>query len=921
MYHCHVKFYLIGNSCEAFEIIRSMLPPDKFTYAFSEDTFPQKAEVKKADVIFVNLCGSDSDEMLRIPAECAVGEKQLILLADKEQAPLYEQFLTKLTDIWTTPMSAKETIFRFTAWLRTYKASKDFWLTNQYLEATINSVPNLIWYKDKYGIHQKVNESFCKTVCKTKEQVEGRDHFFIWDVDPNDPENAGNDCMESDMEVMRCKKTCEAEETVKYGDCMKLLTTYKSPLYDLDGSVMGTVGVGIDVTQERKYERKITKKNQTLETIFEAMDCGILCHTPDGSEVLSVNDTALKILGYESREELVSCGFNMVAETVLDEDKPVLRKVIESLKNVGDSSGVEYRVKHADGKILHVMGNIKLLSENGEPFYQRFLLDCTDRKLREQEQERRQNELIKALSIDYSLVCFFDLDAGKGSAIRADAESKAIFDSEDEISFDESIERYVRSFVYSEDREMFRSVFTLHRLKKEMTEKNPFYLNYRAVGDGKIKYYEMKAVRSGEWGKNHRIVIGFRSVDEETRLEMEQKMLLENALKQANSANKAKSIFLSNMSHDIRTPMNAIIGFTNLALSHSEDEKRTESYLNKIKTSGEHLLSLINNVLDMSRIESGKLQMEETMCSLSDILHNITDITEEQIRRKRLDFSIDASEVVHERFVCDKLRLNQALLNVVSNSIKYTNHGGKVSLKVTEKPVAEADCAGYEFRVKDNGIGMNKEFLSHIFELFARERNTTNSGIEGTGLGMAITKNIVDMMNGTIEVKSEQGVGTEVIIFFTFRPDHREVSETEKTDCADNGASMSPDRLVGEKRVLVAEDNELNQEIAVEILEDMGYAADIAPNGLEAVNMLKNSEPGYYKVVFMDIQMPVMNGYDAARTIRSLDNKDISRTPIFAMTANAFEEDKQEALRNGMNGHISKPVDESKLLDALNSIR
>lgn len=922
MYHCHVEFYLTGCACETFEIIKSAAPPENFDFNFYESELPEKKAAENADVIFANLQGYDAEKNVRTLISYIGADTQLILLADKQQEVFSGDILSAVTDIWILPLSADESVFRFSKWLRTYKMSKDLWQTDQFLNATINGVPNLIWYKDKYGIHEKVNDSFCKTVGKTKKQVEGRDHFYIWDVDPNDPANAGNDCSESDTEVMRTRKTCETEENVKTGDGMKLLTTYKSPLYDLDGSVMGTVGVGIDITQERAYEQEIVNKNHALEAIFASVDCGILCHTLDGTNVTSINKTALEILGYGTKEELMSSGFNMVADSVLDEDKPVLRGAIKSLKKVGDSASIEYRVKHKDGAILHITGNVKLLSENGRPFYQRFLLDCTAQKLQEKEKELRQTELVQALSIDYILVCFFDLDTGVGIPLRADGESKIIFDSTEQISFEKSMGRYIQNFVYSEDKEMLRGIFDLNNLKKEMSHRQLYYVNYRAVNDDEIKYYEMKAVRSGSWEKNHGIVIGFRSVDEETRVKMEQKKLLEDALDQANNANKAKSVFLSNMSHDIRTPMNAIMGFTKLAISHIDDIPRIEDYLTKIKSSGEHLLSLINNVLDMSQIESGKLRTEETLCNMSDILRDLNNMVCEHIREKQLEFSIDTTNVIHSTFWCDKLRLNQALINVISNSFKYTDAGGTISLTINEKTGAVNDTSDYEFRVKDNGIGMSKEFLSHIYELFARERNTTNSGIQGTGLGMAITKNIVDMMNGSIKVNSEQGVGTEVIITFAFRIDaSNNCPETQGGSEEADKAVSSPKESNSTKRILLVEDNELNQEIAAEILSDAGFISEIASNGKESLDMLKQAGPGYYFAVLMDIQMPVMNGYDAAKAIRSMSDKRLAEIPILAMTANAFEEDRQEALKCGMNGHISKPVDVQKLFDALSKFQ
>ncbi len=413
MYHCHLRFYLAGNPNRIFEIIKEMPPLEHFTHGFSESERPESELAADADVIIADLRDMDAGKAVQMLAAGKSRDAELILLAGKEQIELFEDILPDVTDIWIVPMAEGEARFRFLRWQQTCKMGKDYWQTSHYLEATINNVPNLVWYKDKNGIHEKVNDSFCRTVNKTKKQVEGRGHAYIWDVEFDDPA-----CIESEREVMSTKKTCVSEESVKSGDGVRLLTTYKSPLYDLDGSVMGTVGVAIDVTQERAYEQEIIQKNQTLETIFTTMDCGVMCHTMDGMDIISINRAALEILGYESREELEAAGFNMVAASVVDEDRERLRDDIKELKKEGDSISTEYRVRRRDGEIRHVMGNIKLLKENGRMFYQRFLLDYTAQKLQEKENERRQKELIQALSIDYNVVCFFDLETGAGKALR-----------------------------------------------------------------------------------------------------------------------------------------------------------------------------------------------------------------------------------------------------------------------------------------------------------------------------------------------------------------------------------------------------------------------------------------------------------------------------------------------------------------------
>ncbi len=909
MYHCHIRFYLTGHRCKLFEIIKELPPLDHFTHEFMEESKPSEESAAMADVILANLQGTDVKKAVCTLLSGKRKEAELILLADREQISSFSEKLTEIKDIWTLPMSDEEMRFRFIRWQENQKMNKDFWQTSQYLEATINHVPNLIWYKDKNGIHEKVNDSFCRTVNKTKNQVEGRSHAYIWDVEQDDPA-----CIESEHEVMQRKETCISEEIVKSGDGTKLLTTYKSPLYDLNGDVMGTVGVAIDVTQERAYEQEIIDKNYTLETIFTTMDCGVMCHTMDGSRIISINRAALKVLGYESQEELLADGFDMVEESVVDEDKPVLRKKIKELKNEGDNISVEYRVRHKNGEVLHIMGNVKLIRQNGELVYQRFLLDCTVQKLEQKKNERHHMELIHALSIEYNLVCFFELDTGAGMSLRLSDENYHIFDSVfgGEISLEENMGLYIQKYVHEEDREMMRRASSREKLRAELTEKRQYYVNYRVVKNGEITYFQMRAVRAGQWKEGHGIVLGFRSVDEEIRNEMKKKELLEDALLQANEANKAKSVFLSNMSHDIRTPMNAIVGFTTLAISHIGNTEQVKEYLGKIMTSGEHLLNLINNVLDMSRIESGKMHLEEKPCCLPDMLQGLRNIVQADVHAKQLELYIETSDIVHEEIICDKLRLNQVLLNILSNSVKYTDAGGSISMRIIEETGAPAGHVSYEFHIKDTGVGMSEEFVAHIFEPFEREKNTTISGIQGTGLGMAITKNIVDMMNGAIEVRSEQGVGTEFIVSFTFRVND-EGAEPKEKDFREK-----KDFRVG--RILLAEDNELNQEIAAAILEDAGFSVEIAGNGQIAVDMLKAAGPNYYQLVLMDVQMPVMDGYSATRFIRGLDDKKLSAIPIFAMTANAFEEDRRDALKSGMNGHIAKPIDIEKLFETLSMV-
>ena len=524
---------------------------------------------------------------------------------------------------------------------------------------------------------------------------------------------------------------------------------------------------------------------------------------------------------------------------------------------------------------------------------------------------------------------------------------------------------------------------------------------------------------------------------------------LQVAVEKAESANRAKSTFLSNMSHDIRTPMNAIIGFTTLALSNIDDTDRVKDYLGKTLASSNHLLSLINDVLDMSRIESGKIHLEEVEVNLSDVLHDLKTIVSGQIYAKQLELYMDAMDVTDEDVYCDKTRLNQILLNLLSNAIKFTPAGGTVSVRVRQLAGKVRGCGQYEFRIKDNGIGMSQEFAQKIFEPFVRERTSTVSGIQGTGLGMAITKNIVDMMGGTIEVQTAQGKGTEFTVCVPMRaqteqrpvekiteleglkalvvdddfntcdsvtkmlvkvgmraewtlsgkeavlrarqsiemsdvyhayiidwrlPDMNGIEVTRQIrslhddtpiiiltayDWSDieveakaagvtafcakpmfmsdlretlmSALGQKPadavQRLLPEKNadfkgkhILLVEDNELNREIAQEILREYGFLVDSAENGAVAVEKVSTAAPGSYDLVLMDVQMPIMDGYTATRKIRALDDPARAKLPILAMTANAFDEDRRNALESGMNGFLSKPIVIDDLVQELRKI-
>ncbi len=614
--------------------------------------------------------------------------------------------------------------------------------------------------------------------------------------------------------------------------------------------------------------------------------------------------------------------------------------------------------------------------------------------------------------------------------------------------YSEIMKIHATDVIGDEGREAFRQFFLIDTIRENLRVEDSVVHECHVSRQGKEEWEHLIVVcLKRKEGKPVRVLVVRQNVTEQVKKRREQTQALQDALMQAQHANQAKTTFLSNMSHDIRTPMNAIIGFATIAASHMERTDQVRDCLHKILSSSNHLLGLINDILDMSRIESGKLQIHNQECNIPELMHNLVNIIQPQVKSKQLEMFIDTFEVVNEDVIADPLKLNQIFINLMGNAVKYTPAGGTVGFRITQHTTFKHGWGEYAFIIKDNGIGMSQEFVKHIFEPFERESTATRSGIQGAGLGMAITKSIVDMMGGEITVESEVGkgstftvklplqlqdveksaeqikeleglrtlvvdddfnvcdsvskmlksigmrsewttsgreaayraksayqegdpyhtyiidwqmpetsgietarkirsvVGHDAPIIILTAYDWTDIEEEARKAgvtafCAkplfmsDLKSALLAANHIGDhkpsetkavwtqsdfsgKRLLLVEDNELNREIAGVILEEAGFVIEMAPDGTDAVTMLEKSAEGYYDAVLMDVQMPVMNGYEATKAIRAMHRKDVKILPIIAMTANAMEEDREAALKSGMNAHIAKPLDIELLMNVL----
>ena len=820
----------------------------------------------------------------------------------------------------------------------------------------------------------------------------------------------------------------------------------KGKIYDF-AAVARQDAAGILIAYVQKEEVNEINGDLTMASLFsnfsfEMNGCVVIC---DANKVVSTN-----------QQELTSQSVEEAKSLYKNEFKTGRNGIVYLHSKSGKWYGRQEKIKDYDAYIFFPRHQVYITRNIVCVIYVLlalllFLLYRVSRNRTEKRsilQDQKRLRMINALGHAYSSISLVNIETENIEIIKSSGDMKP--DQSGGMLSREHLEEVIQQVIAEPFQKAYWEFVDMSTVAKRLEERETLSFTVQTVDE---RWMTIIIVPQGydKDGKLCAVLVANRDVTEEKEREIEQDKNLRNALAAAEHANKAKTAFLNNMSHDIRTPMNAIIGFTALATTHIGSTELVLEYLKKIQTSGQHLLSLINDVLDMSRIESGSVRIEYTAVHLPDVLHDLRTIIQGSVHSKQQDLYIDTQDVLHEDIITDKLRLTQVLLNIISNAVKYTPVGGMVNIRVSEKPCRREGYTTLIFSVKDNGIGMSPEFCKQVFDSFSREYTVTENGIGGTGLGMAITKNIVDMMGGTIEVESEAGKGTEftvvlecetsgmtvkrepipelkgaralvvdddaetcmsvskmlreiemtadwttsgkeavlrvkeayeqnrefkVYIIDWLMPDMNGIETVRRIrmvvgpespiiiltaydwsdieqEAREAGVTafvskplflselrevlMSPEqrafirnenqklqvegqRSYEGKKVLLVEDNELNREIATAIMEEIGLDVDSAEDGTDAVNIMSSASGSKYDLIFMDIQMPKMDGYTATREIRTLNKPKCANIPIIAMTANAFEEDRKKAIKAGMNGHIAKPISKDVILENLDQI-
>ncbi len=675
---------------------------------------------------------------------------------------------------------------------------------------------------------------------------------------------------------------------------------------------------GIDIyrVMEARDEAPSFADSRDLKTAWEIirfmdeMPGGFLIYQAGGEErILYANMALVRIFRCDTREEFRALTGNTFPGMVHPEDLPAVEKSIAEQISISqyDLDYVEYRILTKDGEVCWIedYGHFVRTRSVGDIFYV-FLGDATEKK----KEHIRRLEVIEGLSINYESILYINLDADSILPYRLSGRISRWFEaSGGSCRYSSYISDYIRTWVVPEEQDFVGRATSPEHIRRKLTENRTYHINYQILCSHGKQHMQLRVVNVGKSGGVSQIVLGCRVIDAEIRREIEQNRILEDALDNANLAITAKNAFLSNMSHDMRTPLNAIFGYTALAKQNLSDPGTALGYLSRVETASRQLLDLIEKVLEISWSEANDTPILEEACSLPELTREVRRTMLPQALDKGVELSAQISGLTHADVLCDRGKLRQILLYLVDNAVTYTPADGCVALTLTELERLPNDYAVYRFAVRDTGIGIGKDFLGHIFEPFEREKNTTFSGVHGSGLGLTIARNLIGRMGGTIEVESNVGRGSTftVTLRFRIREQHRAPSREP---------AVTLEELLG-RTILLVEDNALNLEIETDLLTELGFLIEPAENGQVAVDKVRCAGPEDYLLVLMDIQMPVMDGREAAMAIRALPDPALSRIPIIALSANAFESDRRKSIESGMDAHLTKPLDVPQLLETI----
>ena len=741
-----------------------------------------------------------------------------------------------------------------------------------------------------------------------EELIEAIDGKVINTIHPDDREQVIKDIGDEYYEGLTYETTYRMPR--KDGSCF--WTVDKGKVVQTEDGKLAIISACYDMTSFVERHKKLEEKNMLSQATIDNIPGGYhRCSLEEGHPFLYISNRFLAILGW-TREEIRTIFDNKFDNMLHPDDRNLSSDYVTRILDTrghGSEKDQIYRLLGKDG--YHWVTDATTLVKSGnQTFFQGNITDFTDfvkaKEKKEQEIEL-QREIIEGLGKEYFSVLAVELDKDRVLSYRESGENGKIisdFCRKCGNRWSKIIPSYAEMMVSDNTNGEFENQLGLETLR---SQEKDYSMTYEFKLETGINYHQVRVAFVKKKDGTRMAVVGTRNIDSLIKKERMQEEKLKKAYVAAENANKAKTEFLNNMSHDIRTPMNVILGYNHLMKSQLTESKQLD-YQKKIEQSGKLLLAIINNVLDMVRIESGKIKVDENYERVGEVVDEIISTFSSEAEEKEIHLS-GSMKVTHRNILCDGTKIREIYVNLVSNAMKYTPRGGNVTITVEELPCEKEGYMKVKSEIKDTGIGMSKEYLPTLFEPFSREQNTTTRRIGGTGLGMPIAKKMVDLMGGSIEVASELGKGT----VFTFTLMHKIADRkfySQKTEAAET--SEMGKNLSG-KHVLLAEDNDLNAEIAVTVLEETGIVIERVEDGIQCVNRVAQMSPGTYDLILMDIQMPNMDGYQAAQCIRHLDDKMKAEIPIIAMTANAFAEDRKKAFDAGMNGHIAKPIDIEKL--------